>query len=106
MIFFSNPLYNTIFTDAFVPGVTIICNVLMCLKFKNQWQAWIVLDVIEVIVWTQYLLRSLAHPHLLTDYGMNPSVVISILSIWVVQLGNAIYGYREWSKNAKLQEVA
>lgn len=62
--------------------ISIIANMLMVLRYREQWLLWIVIDIITVIMWFK-----------VQDYIM--------LTMWVVYLVNAFYGYYNWSKIIK-----
>lgn len=59
--------------------ISLFANVLMLLRYREQWILWIIIDVITVIMWL-----------LVKDYIM--------VTMWFVYLINAFYGYYNWSK--------
>lgn len=62
--------------------ISIIANMLMVLRYREQWLLWIVIDIITVVMWLK-----------VQDYIM--------VTMWAVYLVNAFYGYYNWSKIAK-----
>ena len=62
--------------------ISITANLLMVLRYREQWLLWIVIDIITVIMWWN-----------VKDYIM--------VTMWAVYLINAFYGYYNWSKIAK-----
>ena len=62
--------------------ISVIANLLMVLRYREQWLLWIVIDVITVIMWYN-----------VKDYIM--------VTMWCVYLVNAFYGYYNWSKIAR-----
>lgn len=59
--------------------ISLFANVLMLMRYREQWILWIIIDVITVIMWL-----------LVKDYIM--------VTMWFVYLINAFYGYYNWSK--------
>lgn len=62
--------------------ISITANLLMVLRYREQWLLWIVIDMITVIMWYN-----------VKDYIM--------VTMWSVYLINAFYGYYNWTKMAK-----
>lgn len=61
---------------------SVVANLLMMLRYREQWLLWIVIDIITVIMWI-----------LAGDFIM--------VTMWAVYLVNAFYGYYNWTKIAK-----
>lgn len=61
--------------------LSIFANLLMLLRFREQWLLWIIIDIVTVIMWL-----------LVGDYIM--------VTMWAVYLVNAFYGYYHWTKIA------
>lgn len=61
---------------------SIFANVLMLMRYREQWLLWIIIDIITVIMW-----------FLAKDFVM--------VTMWSVYLVNAFYGYYNWTKMAK-----
>mgnify|MGYP000756014660 FL=1 len=73
----TNPLLDSASTV-----ISVVANLLMVLRYREQWLLWIVIDIITVIMWWH-----------VKDYIM--------VTMWAVYLVNAFYGYYNWSKIAK-----
>ena len=73
----TNPLLDSASTV-----ISITANLLMVLRYREQWLLWIVIDIITVIMWWH-----------VEDYIM--------VTMWAVYLVNAFYGYYNWSKISK-----
>lgn len=66
--------------------ISIFANILMLLRYREQWLLWIIIDIITVIMWL-----------LVSDFIM--------VTMWSVYLINAFYGYYNWSKLYEKQNV-
>lgn len=62
--------------------ISIIANSLMLLRYREQWLLWIIIDAITVVMWA-----------IAVDFIM--------VTMWMVYLINAFYGYYNWTKIAK-----
>ena len=62
--------------------ISIFANLLMMLRYREQWLLWIIIDAITVIMWM-----------VAGDFIM--------VTMWSVYLVNAFYGYYNWSKISK-----
>lgn len=62
--------------------ISVIANLLMILRYREQWLLWIIIDIITVIMW-----------FIAGDYIM--------VTMWTVYLINAFYGYHNWTELAK-----
>lgn len=61
---------------------SVVANLLMMLRYREQWLLWIVIDSITVVMWL-----------IAGDFIM--------VTMWSVYLINAFYGYYNWTKIAK-----
>lgn len=61
---------------------SVVANLLMMLRYREQWLLWIIIDVITVVMWL-----------IAGDFIM--------VTMWSVYLVNAFYGYYNWTKIAK-----
>lgn len=68
--------------DSASTTISVVANLLMMLRYREQWLLWIVIDIITVIMWL-----------IAKDYIM--------VTMWSVYLVNAFYGYYNWTKMAK-----
>ena len=62
--------------------ISITANLLMVLRYREQWLLWIVIDIITVVMW----------------WNVKGYIMVTM---WAVYLINAFYGYYNWSKIAK-----
>ena len=67
---------------SYATGSKIFANLLMMLRYREQWLLWIIIDTITVVMWI-----------LANDLIM--------VTMWSVYLVNAFYGYYNWSKISK-----
>ena len=77
---------NEAYLDAATNVMSIIAQLLMIWRFREQWIWWIVIDVICVIMWARI---------------GNWSMVAMYIS-WII---NAAYGWYNWSKLNKAQSI-
>ncbi|MBE6151056.1 MAG: nicotinamide mononucleotide transporter [Firmicutes bacterium] len=68
--------------DSASTTISVFANLLMMLRYREQWLLWIIIDIITVIMWI-----------LAGDLIM--------VTMWSVYLINAFYGYYNWTKISK-----
>ena len=68
--------------DSASTTISVFANLLMMLRYREQWLLWIIIDIITVIMWV-----------LVKDWIM--------VTMWSVYLINAFYGYYNWTKISK-----
>lgn len=73
---------NSTLLDSASTVISVIANSLMLLRYREQWLLWIIIDTITVIMWL-----------IAGDFIM--------VTMWLVYLINAFYGYYNWTKIAK-----
>lgn len=73
---------NKTLLDSASTTISIFANLLMMLRYREQWLLWIIIDAITVIMWC-----------LAGDFIM--------VTMWSVYLINAFYGYYNWTKTSK-----
>ena len=73
---------NGTLLDSASTTISIFANLLMMLRYREQWLLWIIIDAITVAMWL-----------LAKDFVM--------VTMWSVYLVNAFYGYYNWSKISK-----
>lgn len=73
---------NLTLLDSASTMISVVANTLMLLRYREQWLLWIVIDAITVVMWM-----------IAGDYIM--------VTMWMVYLMNAFYGYYNWTKMAK-----
>lgn len=83
------------FINATQPGLdsaavvlSVFAQILMTLRYAEQWLLWIIINVITITVWFLTLVQS----------GGNDW---AILAMWCAFLVNSVYGYINWRKLAK-----
>lgn len=78
--------------DALAVVLSIFAQILMMLRYTEQWLLWIVINVITVALWFFVLLT-----HGGNDWSM--------LVMWIAFLVNSVYGYINWNKISKQEGV-
>ena len=73
---------NSTLLDSASTVISVIANTLMLLRYREQWLLWIIIDTITVIMWL-----------IAGDLIM--------VTMWLVYLINAFYGYYNWTKLTK-----
>ncbi len=73
---------NGTLLDSASTVISIVANLLMMLRYREQWLLWIVIDIITVIMWV-----------VAGDFVM--------VTMWAVYLINAFYGYYNWTHMAR-----
>lgn len=76
--------------DSITTVLQVIAMVWMVQRFKEQWSLWIVVNVLNIILWVYAFATS----------GDD----VAILVMWVAYLFNSVYGYWKWNK-AQKQEI-
>lgn len=84
---------NTPYIDAATNVLSIVATILMIRRYREQWFAYIILNVFSVIMW---VLRTI---------NGSPEGPLMIV-MWSAYLVNAFYGFYNWSKGAKKAESA
>jgi nicotinamide mononucleotide transporter len=64
----------------------------MLKRFAEQWAVWIAVNILSIILWVSALLATGGN-----DWTM--------LVMWSAFLVNSVYGYVNWVKMSKQQEV-
>lgn len=70
---------NATLLDSMSTVFSIVANILMVLRYREQWALWIIVDVVTVIMWI------IAGDFLMTI-------------MWAIYLVNAVYGWVMWTK--------
>ncbi len=73
---------NGTLLDSASTTISIFANLLMMLRYREQWLLWIIIDAITVVMWV-----------MAGDFIM--------VTMWSVYLINAFYGYYNWTKISK-----
>lgn len=70
---------NATLLDSMSTVFSIVANILMVMRYREQWALWIIVDVVTVIMWI------IAGDFLMTV-------------MWAIYLINAVYGWIMWTK--------
>lgn len=76
--------------DSVAVVLSVFAQILMTLRFAEQWLLWIVINVLTITMWLLVLVQS----------GGNDWTVFAM---WCAFLANSIYGWLNWRKLAKNQ---
>lgn len=71
--------------DGIAVVLSITAQILMTLRYTEQWILWIVVDVVTIALWALTLVQT----------GGND---FAILVMWIAYLVNAVYGYVNWRR--------
>jgi nicotinamide mononucleotide transporter len=77
---------NATWLDSASTAFALIANLLMVMRYREQWILWIVVDIIAVIMWI---------------IAGDPIQTV----MWAIYLLNAFYGLYMWSKMNKTENV-
>ena len=84
---------NTPYIDAVTNVLSIVATILMMRRYREQWVAYIVLNVFSVIMW---IFR--------TANGSSDGPLMIVM--WSAYLVNAFYGFYKWSQGSQKPEAA
>ncbi|MCG3400120.1 nicotinamide riboside transporter PnuC [Staphylococcus massiliensis] len=84
------------YVDGASTALSIVGQILMTLRYKEQWLFWIFVNIISIILWWQALSDSL-------NTGDVSLGSVSMIVMWLAFLINSIYGYIQWHRNEKRQ---
>jgi len=82
---------NTPYIDATTNVLSVVATILMVQRYKEQWTLFIILNIFTIIMWS---IRTLA--------GSSNGTIMIVM--WSAYLVNAVYGYYNWNKGAKLNQ--
>lgn len=74
--------------DSFAVVMSVAAQILMTLRYAEQWIMWVLVNVLSIVLWIVTLAQSGGN-----DYTM--------LVMWTAFLVNSIYGWYNWEKLAK-----
>jgi len=83
---------NTPYIDAATNVLSVAATILMLRRYREQWAAYIILNVLSVIMWAARTVNGSPE---------GPLMVV----MWSAYLVNAFYGWYNWSKGAREMEV-
>lgn len=78
--------------DSAAVVLSVIAQILMLKRFAEQWVLWIVVNVLSISLWVVTLINTGGN-----DFNM--------VVMWTAFLANSVYGYINWIKLGKAQEV-
>lgn len=84
---------NTPYIDAATTVLSITATLLMMLRYREQWLAYIILNILAVIMWIYRLI-----------HGSQDGMMMIVM--WSAFLINAVYGFYNWTKGVKIAEQA
>ena len=76
--------------DSLAVVLSIVAQILMTLRYAEQWVLWILVNILSIVLWVVTLMQSGGN-----DYAM--------LVMWSAFLVNSIYGWYNWLKFARTQ---
>ena len=76
--------------DGFAVVLSIVAQILMMLRYAEQWIMWIIVNLITIALWVTILIQS----------GGNDWTV---LAMWIAFLINSVYGYINWRKISEVK---
>lgn len=76
------------FLDALNVSLNLTGQVLMSLRFKEQWFFWIVVNIVSISLWMRKMILS----------GNFDDDGVTMVFMWIGFLINSIYGYYYWKK--------
>jgi nicotinamide mononucleotide transporter len=83
---------QTPYLDALTNVMSIVAFILMSLRYREQWIYWIVLDLFTVTMWG------------IRWYHGTPQAALMVM-MWGTYLGNGVFGWLKWSKEATASAV-
>jgi len=79
------------FVDSATTIFSIVATIMLTKRLTDQWLYWIMVDVLSVIMWVYIFVTTKGD--------------VSMLVMWSAFLVNAVYGYYNWRKLEKKQNV-
>ncbi|MGX4645073.1 nicotinamide riboside transporter PnuC [Holzapfeliella sp. JNUCC 80] len=80
---------NQVWLDAALLPLALVAQLLMTYGYKSQWIVWIIINALNVIIWSIQLAQT------------DSSSTVSMLVLQVVMLVNSLYGAYVWYKQAQ-----
>ena len=78
--------------DSFAVVMSVAAQILMTLRFAEQWIMWVLVNMLSIVLWIVTLTQSGGN-----DYTM--------LVMWTAFLVNSVYGWYNWEKLAKQSQT-
>ncbi len=76
------------FLDALNVSLNLTGQVLMSLRFKEQWFFWIVVNIVSITLWVRKMMHT----------GAIDATGVTMVVMWIGFLINSVYGYYYWKK--------
>lgn len=83
---------NSPFLDAITNVLAIVATLLMMRRYREQWGAYVILNVLCVVLWAVRTAKGSPDGWLM-------------ITMWSAYLINAFYGWHNWTKGAKLAQI-
>ncbi|AAU36800.1 MULTISPECIES: nicotinamide riboside transporter PnuC [Basfia] len=78
--------------DGVTVGVSIVAQVLMILRYREQWSLWIIVNILTISLWVGMYLE-------------NGETSLPLLTMYIMYLCNSIYGYYNWTQLVKKHQA-
>lgn len=78
--------------DGITVVVSLVAQVLMMLRYREQWALWIIVNVLTISLWASM-------------YFQTGDTSVPLLVMYIMYLCNSIYGYYNWTKLAKKHQA-
>ncbi|MGR6980742.1 nicotinamide riboside transporter PnuC [Testudinibacter sp. P27/CKL/0425] len=79
--------------DGVTVVVSIVAQVLMVLRYREQWVLWIIVNLLTVSLWTAMWIK-------------NGETSLPLLVMYIMYLWNSIYGYHNWARMVRSRAQA
>lgn len=78
--------------DGVTVVVSIVAQILMVMRYREQWALWIVVNLLTISLWTAMWIK-------------NGETSLPLLVMYIMYLWNSIYGYHNWAKMVRSQHA-
>ncbi|WP_235424638.1 nicotinamide riboside transporter PnuC [Chelonobacter oris] len=77
--------------DGVTVVLSIVAQILMILRYREQWALWIIVNLLTISLWTAMWIK-------------NGETSLPLLVMYIMYLWNSIYGYHNWARMVKTQQ--